>query len=103
MAVPGWMAARNDRQAGGAPRGQRSSSVSPSNAAEAADTLIRFEHVTKFYGGGKKQVHVVDDVSFTARRGEFISILGPSGCGKSTMMMLTSGLIAVSSGTIEID
>jgi NitT/TauT family transport system ATP-binding protein len=70
---------------------------------EAADTLIRFEHVTKFFGEGEKRVHVVDDVSFTAHRGEFISILGPSGCGKSTMMMLTSGLIPVSAGTIEID
>jgi NitT/TauT family transport system ATP-binding protein len=72
-------------------------------AVAATDTLIRFEHVTKFYGEGDKRVHVVDDVSFTARRGEFIAILGPSGCGKSTMMMLTSGLIALSSGVIEID
>jgi NitT/TauT family transport system ATP-binding protein len=69
---------------------------------DAADTLIRFERVTKYYGEGEKRVHVVDDVSFAARRGEFISILGPSGCGKSTMMMLTSGLIPVSSGTIDI-
>jgi NitT/TauT family transport system ATP-binding protein len=72
-------------------------------AVAATDTLIRFEHVTKFYGEGDKRVHVVDDVSFTARRGEFIAILGPSGCGKSTMMMLTSGLIPLSSGVIEID
>jgi NitT/TauT family transport system ATP-binding protein len=72
-------------------------------AVAATDTLIRFEHVTKFYGEGNKRVHVVDDVSFTARRGEFIAILGPSGCGKSTMMMLTSGLIPLSSGAIEID
>ncbi len=71
--------------------------------AKAADSLIRFDHVTKFFGAGDGRVHVVDDVSFTARRGEFISILGPSGCGKSTMMMLTSGLIPVTSGTIEID
>src|SRR5262249_47395899 len=77
--------------------------VETAPAANAADTLIRFEHVTKYYGEGDKRVHVVDDVSFTARRGEFISILGPSGCGKSTMMMLTSGLIPVSSGAIEID
>jgi NitT/TauT family transport system ATP-binding protein len=71
--------------------------------AGANDTLIRFDRVTKFYGEDDKRVHVVDDVSFTARRGEFISILGPSGCGKSTMMMLTSGLIPVSSGAITIE
>ena len=94
------MVERNDRQAEGIPR------VRPARAApqaEAADTLIRFAHVTKFFGEGEKRVHVVNDVSFTARRGEFISILGPSGCGKSTMIMLTSGLIPMTSGTIEID
>ena len=94
------MVERNDRQAEGIPR------VRPARAApqaEAADTLIRFAHVTKFFGEGESRVHVVDDVSFTARRGEFISILGPSGCGKSTMIMLTSGLIPMTSGTIEID
>jgi NitT/TauT family transport system ATP-binding protein len=109
VGVPRRMVARTDRQAEGIPRVQPATSVSPAHAETAPhpeappDTLIRFEHVTKFYGEGKKHVHVVDDVSFTARRGEFISILGPSGCGKSTMMMLTSGLIPVSSGAIEID
>lgn len=94
------MVERNDRQAEGIPR------VRPARAApqaEAVDTLIRFAHVTKFFGEVEKRVHVVDDVSFTARRGEFISILGPSGCGKSTMIMLTAGLIPMTSGTIEID
>jgi NitT/TauT family transport system ATP-binding protein len=102
------MAERNDWRPENMARIRPAASVSPIPAQpaphpEAADTLIRFEHVTKFFGEGQKRVHVVDDVSFTARRGEFISILGPSGCGKSTMMMLTSGLVPVSSGTIEID
>ena len=64
--------------------------------------LISFENVNKFFGDGAAQLHVVNDVSFAAQSGEFISILGPSGCGKSTMMMMTSGLIPVSSGTISI-
>jgi NitT/TauT family transport system ATP-binding protein len=95
------MAERSDGQAESSAQ-LRSAAVAGAAQTAAADTLIRFDHVTKFYGEGDKRVHVVDDVSFTARRGEFISILGPSGCGKSTMMMLTSGLIPVSSGTIEI-
>lgn len=65
--------------------------------------LVRFSDVSKFFGEGDKRVHAVDRVSFTAHRGEFISILGPSGCGKSTMMMLASGLITASAGSIEID
>jgi NitT/TauT family transport system ATP-binding protein len=100
------MAVRSDWQTEGIPRVRKAASVSPdrhSAPLEASDILIKLEHVSKFYGNARKRVHVVDDVSFTARRGEFISILGPSGCGKSTMMMLTSGLIPLSSGTIEID
>ena len=87
------MAERHDWQAESTPRVRPPASASIINVetapgADAADTLIRFERVTKYYGEGDKRVHVVDDVSFTARRGEFISILGPSGCGKSTMMRI---------------
>jgi NitT/TauT family transport system ATP-binding protein len=77
--------------------------VEPTAMPDTADVHVRFDGVSKFYGGGDKRVHVVDNVSFTAQRGEFISILGPSGCGKSTMVMLTSGLIPVSSGAIKIN
>ena len=102
------MAERRDWETEGIPRVRSAASVAPMDRhpaplAAAADILIKLDHVSKFYGNAGKRVHVVDDVSFTARRGEFISILGPSGCGKSTMMMLTSGLIPLSSGTIEID
>jgi NitT/TauT family transport system ATP-binding protein len=72
-------------------------------SVESMDALVQFKNVSKYYGRGAKSVHVVDNVSFTARRSEFISILGPSGCGKSTMMMMTSGLIPTSSGTISIN
>lgn len=70
---------------------------------EDAAPLIRFSNVSKSFGRGAAAVRAVDDVSFTAHRGEFVSILGPSGCGKSTMMMLASGLITASAGSIEID
>lgn len=64
--------------------------------------FINFENVSKWYGTGANRLHAVDDVSFEAKRGEFISVLGPSGCGKSTMVMLTSGLEKLTSGRITI-
>jgi NitT/TauT family transport system ATP-binding protein len=72
-------------------------------AHDDAAPLIRFSNVTKYFGEGNRRVHAVDQVSFTAHRGEFVSILGPSGCGKSTLIMLASGLIPVTAGSIEID
>jgi NitT/TauT family transport system ATP-binding protein len=55
--------------------------------------------ITKTFG----KVTAVEAVSFEARDGEFISLLGPSGCGKTTLLMMVSGLILPSGGTIEFD
>jgi sulfonate transport system ATP-binding protein len=46
---------------------------------------------------------VLDNVSFEAAAGEFISIVGPSGCGKSTLLTFVSGLDSPSSGQVHID
>src|SRR5688572_18032658 len=60
--------------------------------------------VTKHYKTAKDgTVHALDDISLTFRPGEFVSVVGPSGCGKSTLMMLISGLIPVTSGTIRVN
>ncbi|MCE0764147.1 ABC transporter ATP-binding protein [Pseudonocardia kujensis] len=42
----------------------------------------------------------IDDVSFTARDGEFLTLLGPSGCGKTTTLMSIAGLTNPSRGSI---
>ncbi|MEO7398811.1 MAG: ATP-binding cassette domain-containing protein, partial [Ilumatobacteraceae bacterium] len=35
----------------------------------------------------------IDDVSFSVRRNEFLTVVGPSGCGKSTLLRIASGLL----------
>lgn len=44
----------------------------------------------------------VSDINLDIKEGEFVSIVGPSGCGKSTLMMIISGLIPPSSGSVHI-
>jgi len=44
----------------------------------------------------------VQDISFEARSGRFVSIVGPSGCGKSTVLNMIAGLLAPSEGAVEI-
>ncbi|RHB48879.1 ATP-binding cassette domain-containing protein [Exiguobacterium sp. AM39-5BH] len=61
--------------------------------------MLRLERVTKRYG----DVTVLDDVSFTLRRGEIHGLLGLNGAGKSTLVKLLSGAIIPTSGTIELD
>ena len=47
--------------------------------------------------------HVLDRVSISVDRGEFVSIVGFMGCGKSTLLNLLAGITLPDSGTISID
>ena len=64
-----------------------------------ADTLIKVEHVTRYYG----TLRAVHDVSFDIRRGEVLGFLGPNGAGKSTTMQMISGNLAPSEGRITVN
>ncbi len=44
----------------------------------------------------------VRDVTLTVGAGEFVSVVGPTGCGKSTLLNVAAGLLAPSSGTVEV-
>jgi len=46
---------------------------------------------------------ILDGVSFSVDRGEFVALVGPSGCGKSTILNLISGLLTPESGRISAD
>ncbi len=43
---------------------------------------------------------VLNDVSFSVRRGELVGIVGENGAGKTTLLRIVSGLIAPSGGTV---
>lgn len=63
---------------------------------------IEFSGVKKVFGSGADAVHAFGPVDMTVEEGEFISLLGPSGCGKSTLMLMTSGLLEPTEGTVSI-
>jgi NitT/TauT family transport system ATP-binding protein len=44
----------------------------------------------------------VRDTSLSIAAGEFVSVVGPTGCGKSTLLNVAAGLLAPSSGHVEI-
>jgi putative spermidine/putrescine transport system ATP-binding protein len=60
---------------------------------------VELSRITKTYGDQT----ALNDLSLSARPGEFIALLGPSGCGKTTALRSLAGLEAVDSGTIRID
>ncbi|MPW27166.1 ATP-binding cassette domain-containing protein [Alkalibaculum sp. M08DMB] len=62
--------------------------------------FIEFNHVVKSYSG---DVKVIDDITLSIERGEFVTIVGPSGCGKTTLLKMVNKLIPISQGNIYID
>ena len=45
---------------------------------------------------------VLDDISLTINRGEFVGLVGPNGGGKTTFLLTILGLLKSKSGTIEL-
>ena len=62
-------------------------------------TALRAAHLCKVYGS----LTALDDVSFTVNRGEIVGLLGPNGAGKTTTINMVLGVLAATTGGIEID
>lgn len=64
--------------------------------------IIDVKNVSKQFGKGEAATRVLNDMSFTIEKGEFVSLMGASGSGKSTMLYLLGGLDREFSGSIEL-
>ena len=49
-----------------------------------------------------KEVHAVNDISFSVEEGEVIAFIGPNGAGKSTTIKMLTGILYPDSGNIEV-
>lgn len=59
--------------------------------------MIEFQKVTKIY---EPNVTVLQDVSFSVKEGEFVSIVGKSGAGKTTLLKMVLGLETPTYGNV---
>lgn len=57
------------------------------------------KNLTKYFG----DLHVINDVSFNIRKGEFLCVVGPTGCGKTTFLNLLTRIYSPTLGDLYID
>jgi NitT/TauT family transport system ATP-binding protein len=62
--------------------------------------ILKVNNLFKSYNSLNGEVKAVNDVSFSIKSGEFVSIIGPSGCGKSTILNILAGLDNDYSGVV---
>jgi ABC-type lipoprotein export system ATPase subunit len=68
-----------------------------------ANRYIVLENVSKSYFSGGRRIDVLEKLSLTINKNEFISIVGPMGCGKTTLLNIINGITSPSSGRVLID
>ncbi len=61
--------------------------------------MLEADHLVKRFFG----IVVVDDVSFSVRRGEVVGYLGANGSGKTTTARMCTGLLETSAGSVRFD
>ena len=77
--------------------------VKPGAPVLKVDKLVtRFPIKEGLFGGVKRQVYAVEQVSFALQPGETLAVVGESGCGKSTTGRALARLIDFQSGDVQV-
>lgn len=63
------------------------------------ENIIEILNVFKYFGRNC----VLEDVSLTIKKNEFVVLLGPSGCGKSTLLRIIAGFEHAEDGLLKMD
>lgn len=64
-----------------------------------AQPVLAVSHLAFSYEGGE---HVIRDLSFEIKKGEYVGLIGQNGSGKSTLLKLILGLLKPDGGMIKL-
>ena len=67
------------------------------------NTILKLEHIQKYYGNEGNITKAIKDISFSVEAGEFLGIMGASGSGKTTLLNCISTIDTVSAGHIFLE
>jgi len=65
-------------------------------------SVIRADNINKVFHE-PVDFHVLKDISFDVKKGEFVSVMGKSGCGKSTLLYILSTMDTDYSGSLYLN
>ncbi|MEX5577593.1 ABC transporter ATP-binding protein [Pseudophaeobacter sp. A-200-2] len=63
--------------------------------------ILTFDTVSKSFGTGTSETHVLKNINLEVEEGEFLVLLGFSGTGKTTLINLMAGLDSPTKGTVS--
>lgn len=66
-------------------------------------TILKVDHIEKYYGNKGNITRAIDDISFDVAEGEYIGIMGASGSGKTTLLNCISTIDNATAGHIYLD
>lgn len=64
--------------------------------------ILTVTGLTKDFGDGDTQTHVLKDINLAMATGEMAALLGPSGSGKSTLLTILGTLMRASGGVYDM-
>jgi NitT/TauT family transport system ATP-binding protein len=64
--------------------------------------MIQLDGVGQVFDGREGQVVALEKIDLHVLGGEFVTLIGRSGCGKSTLLRLIAGLLAPTSGSVQV-
>lgn len=67
-----------------------------------SEVVVHTAGISKEYLRGQSRVMALDNVNFTAHRGQFMALMGPSGSGKSTLLHLIAAMDKPTAGEITV-
>lgn len=75
----------------------------PATAEPELPPALDASGISKSFRAKRSSLQVLDDITLTVRKGEFVSIVGPSGSGKSTLFHIIGGLVKPDAGTVRMN
>ncbi len=71
------------------------------NSLKTNNSVLSINNLSKTFS--ENNIKAFSDITFSVKKGEFVSIIGPSGCGKSTLFDIVAGINDQTYGTIELN